>query len=253
MPIWDRFFSSKPWSTDGCRIYAIGDVHGCFTQLTGLLRQIERDQAGREPLETHIVMLGDYVDRGPRSRDVCELLQAIGPSAYFHCLRGNHEQTMLDVLDGSEFALRHWLGFGGRETLLSWGVEEALVDMVAAGPGHEAELIEAFRGAVAIEIVDWMQGLPSYRRQGDYLFVHAGVQPKVALENQVDDDLLWIREPFLSSKAKHPWRVVHGHSQSEDIDIFHHRIGIDTGAYRTGTLTAIGLEDDRHWVIQSGV
>jgi len=81
MPIWDRFFSSKPWSTDGCRIYAIGDVHGCFTQLTGLLRQIERDQAGREPLETHIVMLGDYVDRGPRSRDVCELLQAIGPSA----------------------------------------------------------------------------------------------------------------------------------------------------------------------------
>ena len=252
MSLWDRFRAQKPRSTNGCRIYAIGDVHGRFDLLVSLLKQVERDQGCRPPMETHVVMLGDYIDRGPQSRQVCELLQAMMSSPYFHALRGNHEQVMLEALDGSHIALRHWLRFGGIETLQSWGVEPALIEMAQNDSDAELKVIEHLRYMVSPALVDWLHGLPSFRQLGDYLFVHAGVRPRVALDEQCDDDLLWIREPFLSSKARNPWCVVHGHSQSDVVDISHHRIGIDTGAYRTGILTAIGIEDDRHWTIQTG-
>lgn len=252
MSLWDRLRTPKTRSTNGCRIYAIGDVHGRFDLLVQLLKQIERDQGCRPAMETHVVMLGDYIDRGPQSRQVCELLQAMASSPSFHALRGNHEQVMLDVLEGSHMALRQWLRFGGVETLQSWGVDAALINMVQDDPGAEQTVIESLRDVTSLAIVDWLNALPSFRLLGDYLFVHAGVRPKLTLEEQSDDDLLWIREPFLSSKLRHPWCVVHGHSQSDAVDIFHHRIGIDTGAYRTGILTAIGIEEDRHWVIQTG-
>jgi len=251
MSLWHRLRQDKSRTTNGCRIYAIGDVHGCFSLLVQLLQQIERDQSDRPAMETHVVMLGDYIDRGPQSRDVCELLQAMAPSPYFHCLRGNHEQVMLDVLDGNAMALQHWLQFGGVEALLSWGIAPELIEQAQHDLDSEAWLIEAFRQAVAPEMIAWMRGLPSLHLHGDYLFVHAGIRPKKPLDEQHDDDLLWIREPFLSSSARHPWCVVHGHSQSEQIDIQNYRIGIDTGAYRTGVLSAIGIEEDQHWTIQT--
>jgi len=251
MSLWDRFRAPKMRSTNGCRIYAIGDVHGRFDLLVNLLKQIERDQDCRPQMETHVVMLGDYIDRGPQSRQVCELLQAVATSPYFHALRGNHEQVMLDVLEGSHMALRQWIRFGGIETLLNWGIDTELVNMVQENPDAEKSIIESLRDLTAPSFVDWLRALPSFRLIGDYLFVHAGVRPAVALEEQSDDDLLWIREPFLSSKRRHPWRVVHGHSQSDRVDAFRDRIGIDTGAYRTGILTAIGIEDDRYWTIQT--
>ncbi len=251
MKLWTRHQQNKPRSTDGCRLYAIGDVHGCFSLLVRLLQLIERDQAARPPCETHVLLLGDYVDRGPQSRDVCELLHAMAPSPYFHCLRGNHEQTMLDVLGGSHMALRFWLEYGGVETLASWGIKQELIEQAHYGEDGEAKLIRAIRSAVPPALMMWMRELPTYHLHGDYLFVHAGIRPKLDLDQQSEDDMLWIREPFLSSRARHPWRVVHGHSESEDVQMTPYRIGIDTAAYRTGVLTAVGLEGDECWTIQT--
>ncbi len=238
-------------STNGCRLYAIGDVHGCFDQLVRLLQLIESDQALRKPAETHVILLGDYIDRGPQSRDVCELLYAMRDSTYFHCLRGNHEQTMLDVLEGSRMALQFWLKYGGGETLLSWGVDPEWIEAAHGSERMRAELIGMMQEMVPEALVDWMRGLPTHYLHGDYLFVHAGVRPRVPLAAQKEEDMLWIRQPFLSSRARHPWRVVHGHSEGEDVQISPYRIGIDTAAYRTGVLTAIGLEDNDHWLIQT--
>lgn len=251
MSLLGRLRRRARYSTDNCRIYAIGDVHGCFPLLVRLLQMIEQDQRSRSPLETHVVLLGDYVDRGPQSRDVCELLQAMEGSAYFHCLKGNHEETMLRVLDGNRMSLRFWLKYGGEETLLSWGIDSRLIERAYGSEGSQWQLIEAFQAAVPDSIVRWMRGLPVFHRHGDYLFTHAGVRPRLKLEEQSDEDLLWIREPFLSSKARHPWRVVHGHSQSDTAEILPNRIGIDTGAYRSGVLTAIGIEDDDAWPIEA--
>jgi len=251
MSLLDRLFPPKTRSTNGRRIYAIGDVHGRYDLLVRLLRHIEQDQKGRPIVETHVVMLGDYIDRGSQSREVCELMQAMAPSPFFHCLRGNHEQVMLDVLDGGCIALHHWMNFGGAETLQSWGVSQKLIDTMQSDPTADVNVIEAFRSQVSPAIESWLRELPSYRLLGDYLFVHAGVRPKVALEKQSDSDLLWIREPFLSSKVRYPWCVIHGHSQSDQADVHHHRIGIDTGAYRTGVLTAIGIEEEEYWIIQT--
>lgn len=252
MTFWRRFRHSKPRSTNGCRLYAIGDVHGCFRQLVELLQLIERDHESRAQMETHVLMLGDYVDRGPQSREVCELLHRMEPSPYFHCLRGNHEQTMLDMLDGNRMALRFWLDYGGAETLASWGIGPVLIEQAQLGEEGEHRLIEAFREAVSPDIIEWLRALPAFHIHGDYLFVHAGIRPKIGLDEQTEDDLLWIREPFLSSKFDHPWRVVHGHSEGDEVQIRSNRIGIDTAAYRTGVLTAVGLEDDSHWTIQTG-
>ena len=251
MKFWSRRQQSQPRSTNGCRLYAIGDVHGCFSLLVQLLQLIEQDQASRPPAETHVLLLGDYIDRGPQSREVCELLHAMAPSSYFHCLRGNHEQTMLDVMSGNHMALRFWLEYGGAETLASWGIGPNLIEQAQYGEAGEADLIKAIRMAVPPAMARWMRRLPTYHIHGDYLFVHAGIRPKLDLERQSDDDLLWIREPFLSSRARHPWRVIHGHSEDEDVQIAPNRIGIDTAAYRTGVLTAIGMEDDEFWTIQT--
>ncbi len=224
-------------------------MHGCFPLLVRLLQLIEQDQRERAPLETHVVLLGDYIDRGPQSRDVCELLHAMEGSAYFHCLKGNHEETMLKVLDGNRMALRFWLKYGGEETLLSWGLEPDMIERATLSEGGQWQLIEAFRAQVSPALAQWMRRLPSHHLHADYLFAHAGIRPRLRLEEQSDEDMLWIREPFLSSDARHPWRVVHGHSQCDSAEIFHNRIGIDTGACRTGMLTAIGIEDDEAWPI----
>lgn len=252
MKFWDRRQQKQPRSTGGCRLYAIGDVHGCFGLLVELLQMIERDQSCRPAAETHVLLLGDYIDRGPQSRDVCELLHAMAPSPYFHCLRGNHEQTMLDVLDGNRMALRFWLDYGGAETLASWGLEPELIERARYGEAGENRLINAFRSAIPATLPEWLRALPAFRVHGDYLFVHAGIRPGLDLDRQSEDDLLWIREPFLSSKARHPWRIVHGHSEGDEVQIMPGRIGIDTAAYRTGVLTALGVEGDRHWTIQTG-
>lgn len=248
----DRLRRGSVFSTGGARVYAVGDVHGCFDLLVELLQRIENDNAARPPAETHIVLLGDFVDRGPGSAQICDLLFSMAGSPRFHALKGNHEQAMVDVLHGVQASLRFWLQYGGVETAQSFGCDPHLVARACIDPRVGNDLIAQLRTRVPEEMTAWLHNLPAYLEIGDYLFVHAGVRPHVALDQQSVDDMLWIREPFLDSRAHHPWMVVHGHSEVDEPDIRANRIGIDTAGYRTGRLTAIGLEGSERWFLSTG-
>lgn len=224
----------------GTRVYAIGDIHGCLEPLTSLHALIAQDLAER-PVETSVVIhLGDYVDRGPDSADVVALLAGDPPIAGAQVvnLMGNHEDMMFTAVTSGQTAdAVQWLRNGGAETLLSWGIPRAVPQAEWAariGPSHLA-----FLGALALS-----------HRVGPYLFVHAGIRPGVALDQQKRDDLLWVREPFLSSKKDHGAVIVHGHTPAKEPSKRPNRIGIDTGAVMGGMLTALVLEADQMGFLQ---
>ena len=222
---------------DGMRVYAVGDVHGRLDLFDRLLARIEADRK-RWPGAAEVVLLGDYVDRGPDSAAMLERLAGGMPDwADWTLLKGNHEQAMLDSFDGDARALRAWLEYGGRETLRSYGtsVRVALGDDMAA-------IVAELRTRVPAAHVELLRRLELTRRIGDYLFVHAGIRPGVALEAQEARDLLWIRSEFLDCKDDHGCVVVHGHSITREVTERTNRIGIDTGAYASGRLTALVLE-----------
>jgi serine/threonine protein phosphatase 1 len=236
-------------STDaGDRIYAVGDVHGRFDLLEALMEKIGEHHSKMRPVPgLHIIFLGDLIDRGPDSLKVLDYLaQAQRRIPGMIVLLGNHEEVLLRVLDGDQRQLRQWLSFGGAQTLESLGVRV---------PGKEDDLeecIAAIRRALPSSIVSWLRRLPLTAHSGDYFFCHAGVRPGVALKRQKREDLLWIREDFLSDRSAHGAVVVHGHSIHPEVDMQANRIGIDTGAYTTGVLTALYLEGDRREVLQVG-
>jgi serine/threonine protein phosphatase 1 len=207
---------------------------------------LERDDAAREPAQTTIVFLGDLIDRGPESRSVVERVRRGVTWAKIIALLGNHEAVMLDVLDGRSDRLEQWLRFGGAETLTSWGVPPEFVRQHT-----RYEIIEALRDAITTSERAWLGRLRSNVRIGDYYFVHAGVRPDVALEKQNDGDRLWIREDFLESRKKHEAMIIHGHSINPDVEHLHNRIGLDTGAYITGKLTAVGLQGYEQWFLST--
>lgn len=231
------------------RIYAIGDVHGRLDLFQRLVGIIKRDHAGRLPAPTRMILLGDLVGHGPDSAPLvrwCKLLTE--RTERFVVLKGDHEAMMVDTLrnDGLT-ALELWLDHGGGEALASWGVSRSLLDR-----GARDELLDAARRAVSADILDWMANLPLFERHDDHLFVHAGVRPGVPLDQQDERDLLRIRGEFLRSKEDHGAVVVHGHSIHESgPDMHRNRIGIDSGAFRTGRLTAIGLEDGQTWPLMT--
>lgn len=235
-----------PRGKTGNRCYAIGDVHGCIDQLRDLLGEIERDHAARPPVEKlFVVMVGDLIDRGPDSKGVIDLLRSDPlPFASFIFLAGNHEELFVRILSGEDDLLPRWLLFGGRECALSYGVDEAcLLD------GAVEDQAAALRAAVPDEHVAFLETFRDGFRFGDYLFVHAGIRPGVPLAEQDISDLRWIREDFLDCPADHGVVVVHGHTIFEEPDDQGNRIGIDTGAYRTGRLTAIGIEEGDRWYL----
>lgn len=240
----------KPALPAGERIYAIGDIHGRVDLFEALLDMIEADSAVRGPARVGIVLLGDLVDRGPDSARVVE--RALGLGSRFEsveALIGNHEATMLSVLRGHPDWLDDWLAFGGWQTLLSYGVSSALLAIGAHADA--AEIIAAAQRAVPEAHLAWLESLPYQCRHGDYLFAHAGIRPGIAFEAQQPRDLLWIREEFLDSRVDHGAVVVHGHSISADVEERPNRIGIDTGAFNTGMLTALGLEGEERWYLKT--
>jgi serine/threonine protein phosphatase 1 len=239
--------SSKPAIPPGQRVYAIGDIHGRIDLLDQLLAMLRDDDAQRDAAETLLVFLGDLIDRGAASREVVTRVRAGVDWARTITLMGNHEAVMLDILDGQAEMLDQWLRFGGIETIESWGVPARI-----AKEGTRQELLDALREAVAPEERAWFGRMRTSLRIGDYYFVHAGIRPTVALEKQVDDDRLWIREEFLDSRKKHGAMIVHGHSISHDVEQRPNRIGLDTGAYLTGKLTAIGLQGRERWFLATG-
>ncbi|MGF1549997.1 MAG: metallophosphoesterase [Sphingomonadaceae bacterium] len=237
--------SARPRGKAGARAYAIGDIHGRLDLLDDLLARIEADIAGRERRRNFIVFLGDFVDRGPDSAGVVERLRSFDPDyATPVLLAGNHEEILLRVLEGDASVVPGWLEFGGVECALSYGLdgrrlrwkdEDAVVALVQAAvpPAHRA----------------FLESLADSFRFGDYLFVHAGIRPGIDIEEQAREDLRWIREPFLSDRQDHGFIVVHGHSIVDAPDERRNRIAIDTGAYYSGRLTALCIEDDRRWFL----
>jgi serine/threonine protein phosphatase 1 len=226
------------------RVYAIGDIHGEAKLLHALLDRIVADDEALPAAETHLVFLGDYIDRGPESRDVVELLSRWSKAgSRCHFLKGNHEDALLEIIDGNEDDLPGWLRFGGRETLASYGISERAVAM--GGPFLRAEFAEK----VPTHHLEFLNGLSLKVELGDYLFVHAGIKPEVAIDQQDDRDLMWIRREFLSYTGHHPKMVVHGHTISSDVELQPNRIGVDTGAYASGKLSAVVLEGEQRRIL----
>jgi serine/threonine protein phosphatase 1 len=224
---------------EGLRIYAVGDVHGRADLLRAILKKIAEDMRQRPAREAVEVFLGDYVDRGPNSRDVIETLMttpAIG--GVRHCLRGNHEQILLDFL-GEPGVLLDWRRLGGFETLLSYGVAPRL----ALRLEDAKQLRDDFFAALPPNHLEFFRSTQLSHSAGDYFFAHAGIRPGLAFDVQREEDLLWIREPFLLSQRDHGKIVVHGHTPSEEPEVLANRINIDTGAFLTGCLTCVVLEE----------
>jgi serine/threonine protein phosphatase 1 len=224
--------------------YAIGDVHGCADLLAAMLAAIE-ERAKDEQSEAGppiVVFLGDYVDRGANSADVLDLLLSGRPS---NCerryLRGNHEQAMVSFMD-NPVANKHWVLHGGAETMMSYGV---MPPSLAGAPDEGwAAAAAALKERVPPAHLEFLAGLERYIELGGYVFVHAGVDSGIALADQPDEVLYWTRAQFIGDKRRFSHVVVHGHTPSEQPFRDGRRIGVDTGAYASGALTAARFEGE---------
>lgn len=231
----------------GYRVYAIGDIHGCLAELDRLHNRIAVDWELAPAERCTIVYLGDYIDRGPDSRGVIETLLASPsiPGAERIFLSGNHEQAMIEFMMEPE-SNPHWLDFGGIETLASYGVRRS-----AIGSRGRQELADGLAAAMPESHRTFFQTLALHHRIGDYFFVHAGVRPGIGLNRQMADDCRWIRGPFLDSRQWHGAMIVHGHTITDEPEECVNRIGIDTGAYASGVLTALRLDGNRRSFLQT--
>ena len=223
----------------GARIYAVGDIHGRCDLLQQLHERIAADSAESPPAARRIVYLGDYCDRGLETRQVIDLLLD-SPLAGFEAvhLKGNHEEFMLRFLEDTKVG-PGWIANGGGGTLYSYGVR---TPKNGSDTERLAGLQQQFRDNLPERHLAFLRGLQRWHIEGDYLFVHAGIRPGIALEEQSDDDILWIREEFLDDERDHGRVVVHGHTITDQPDVRANRVGIDTGAFASNVLTAIVLE-----------
>ena len=231
---------AKPRVPEGQRVYAVGDVHGRADLLGALLARIDADLEQHPVAQPVQVFLGDYIDRGPHSREVIELLIARRRQHAMLCLRGNHETYAISFLSNPS-VLSDWRAIGGVSTLLSYGVTPSAKDDAR----EQEQAAEAFRAALPESHRHFIQGLALSLTCGDFFFVHAGVRPGVSLRQQRREDLLWIREEFLLHEEDFGKIVVHGHTPAKEPEIRPNRINIDTGAYATGRLTCLVLEGEQ--------
>ncbi|SFG20061.1 serine/threonine protein phosphatase 1 [Novosphingobium sp. CF614] len=234
-----------PATAPGERVYAVGDIHGRTDLLQRMLVAIGKHSAELGPPERlHIVIIGDVIDRGRDSRGSLEALdEARNRMPELVILLGNHEEMLLRTLAGDEGTLRGWMRVGGVETVQSFGLEPFV-------EGEDAvPWVAALRRAVPKAWVDWIATWPLTARSGDYLFAHAGVRPGVALKRQARQHFLWGHEAFLEDTRDHGAVIVHGHTIFPEVDIRANRIGIDTGAYSSNTLSAICLDGTSQTVL----
>ncbi len=239
-----RFRVPRPEAPEGTVIYAIGDIHGRADLLKQALDKIERDKE-RTAFDTCVeVYLGDYVDRGPDSKSVIDLLIQRRRDVGAVTLRGNHESIMMTCLDDPA-AIARWCNLGGLETIESYGVPLPL-------PLPDSDIDDLHAGFVAAVPAShraFLSALQLSYSCGDYFFAHAGVRPGVPLDRQTPQDLMWIRDDFLGSTRWHGKYIVHGHTPKEKPDLHRNRAGIDTGAYMTGNLTCLKLFSDQQSVL----
>ncbi|MEM9422697.1 MAG: metallophosphoesterase family protein [Pseudomonadota bacterium] len=248
-----RFGRSKkinkraPSGPDGKRVYAIGDVHGCYDELVTLCALIREDIAARPGRETSVVMLGDLIDRGPNSRGVIEFLTSnpFSPATML-TIRGNHEDILLKGLDGTPSLLKDWLQYGGTLCASSYGIPAHTLSSMTA-----EQLEYTLLSKIPARHINFLRSSVDCIRFGDFFLVHAGVRPGIPLHKQAPQDLKWIRDDFLSSTANHGAVIVHGHSIVSEPTFLPNRIAIDTGAYQTGRLTALCIEGEATMVLQT--
>jgi serine/threonine protein phosphatase 1 len=237
----------RPAGPRGYRAYAVGDIHGRIDLLEQLLAKIHANLQQQPTAKTLLVFVGDLIDRGPSSAQVIERLRCYrrdGIKPVF--LLGNHEEVLLRIIHGDSSVVDSWLKFGGLQCLQSYGVTLARIR------GRSADQVtELVQATVPREHVEFLESFSDSCRFGDYLFVPAGIRPGVAVEHQSQADLRWIREPFLFDETDHGFVVVHGHTISEEVEERPNRIGIDTGAYRSGVLTALAIEGAERWLIDT--
>jgi serine/threonine protein phosphatase 1 len=228
------------------RIYAVGDIHGRFDLLEEVARLIRRDLEAARPARTIEIFLGDYIDRGPQSRAVVEWMIETPPLTDERiCLLGNHEDMLLKSLDDPNW-MSNWLYNGAPETLVSYHVATRGI-----GGSGLADLQQGFRAALPSSHLEFFAGLRRMFLLEPYIFVHAGIRPDRALDEQDPDDLIWIREPFLNSDADFGFIVVHGHTPARRPEVRENRINIDTGAVFNGRLTCVVLEGTTRRFLQA--
>ncbi|WJR78793.1 metallophosphoesterase [Bradyrhizobium sp. NP1] len=234
----------RPKLPNGIRIYAIGDIHGCARQLQDVFAAIDLHMSRTAAVRALHVFLGDYIDRGPASRETIDLLIERSHRHESVFLKGNHEAFLFEVLQDAS-RLGAWKELGGIQTLMSYG----LTPSINPAPDEQNELVQAL-----------LRGMPDHHRRffcnlrssflcGDFFFAHAGVKPGVPLRRQHERDLLWIRDEFLRSEEDFGKFVVHGHTPVSSPDIRANRINIDTGAYATGVLTLLTIQGERMFAI----
>ena len=244
----DPLFAATP---PGTLLYVIGDIHGRADLLRRLVELLRADSAERSPGGRPMLMfLGDYVDRGPASREVLDEMVRLKSDDWFkvYCLCGNHDQFLLDVIDRPSMGAM-WLNFGGGATLASYGVRPPQ----SGNPAAWATACEELGEAMPEEHLEFLRNTSLYSIFGDYVFVHAGVRPGVPLNRQDANDLTAIREAFLASADPAPGRVVvFGHTPFREPLVQPRKIGLDTGAFATGRLTALALQDGERRFLQTG-
>jgi serine/threonine protein phosphatase 1 len=252
-PIKDGMFDFAPRRHSGSRgargwrAYVVGDIHGRLDLLDALLGKIHNDLERRPAHKTLLVFVGDLIDRGPQSAQVVERLRTYarrGVRPIF--LLGNHEEVLLRILAGDTSLIDSWLSFGGLQCLESYGVD---TKRLRSRPPEEN--LETIQDAVPKQHAAFLEQFVDSCRFGDYLFVHAGIRPGVEIDQQRQSDLRWIREPFLFDETDHGFVVVHGHTIRPEVEVRPNRVGIDTGAYRTGVLTAMAIEGPRTWYLDT--
>ncbi|MEI6069720.1 MAG: metallophosphoesterase family protein [Methylococcaceae bacterium] len=221
------------------RLYCIGDIHGRLDLLQEAHEKIVNDAADFNGAKI-LVYLGDYIDRGMHSRQVIDcLLENNFPDFEKVFLLGNHEQVLMQFLWGNDNAIAHeWFRFGGLSTLISYGVKLQGIPVSKELAGLRTQLLEKLPAAHS----DFLGRLVLNYEIGGYFFVHAGIKPKIKLHLQHPEDMLWIREEFLNNEIFHGKVIVHGHTVTDEPEIRHNRIALDTGAYASGRLTCAVFE-----------
>lgn len=228
------------------RIYAIGDIHGRADLLQHLTDRISYDASLRPRVNEILIILGDFIDRGPGSASVIKALYAHRLSKQLVVLMGNHEAALVSAYNGDMNALKFWIEFGGEATLIDFGACRSNIRMA-----NEYSILDLLHEHIPSDIIDWMSRLPVYYQSGDYVFVHAGIRPGIPLRRQKKSDLLWIRKDFLDDETDHGAVVVHGHTPSRTVVVKPNRIGVDTDAYQSDILSALVLQDERRWILDT--